>query len=72
MSREAEEVVPSPAPRKSTISSERARWLVNKSWAGLTPEHRRQRMLPARLAAARRLLAQLDDQREPHQDGGAP
>jgi hypothetical protein len=72
MSREAEEAASSPTSRKTTITSERARWLVNKSWAGLTPEQRRKRMLPARLAAARRLLAQLDDQREPHQDGGAP
>ena len=72
MSREAKDAASSPTRRKSTLSSERARYIVGLSWAHLTPEQRRKRMLPARLAAARRLLAQLDDQREPQQDGGAP
>jgi hypothetical protein len=61
MSREAASA-PSPAPRTSTLSSERARELARKSWAGTTPAQRHRRTLPARLAAAKQALAQLDAQ----------
>jgi hypothetical protein len=52
----------SPAPQKSTLSTEAARHLAQLSWANTTPQERSQRTLPARLASARRALAQLDAQ----------
>jgi hypothetical protein len=71
MSREAT-TASSSTPHQAPLSSERARMLARLSCVNLTPSERRARTLPARLAAAQQLLAQLDDQREPQQDGGAP
>jgi hypothetical protein len=59
MSDEAK-TAPSPAPQRSSLSSEAARHLARLSWANTTPEQRSQRTLPARRAAAQRALAQLD------------
>jgi hypothetical protein len=55
-------VASSPTPQRSTLTSEAARHLARLSWANTTPEERSQRTLPARIAAARRALAQLDAQ----------
>jgi hypothetical protein len=61
MSGEAQ-AAPSPALQRTTLSSEAARHLARLSWANTTPEERSKRTLPARIAAAQRVLAQLEAQ----------